>query len=113
MTDTHDLITVSDHRRALAIIRLLEQNGVRHAEIWPEDMLSNNVGFVIGGVGRPMIRPTPQAALAGPYHVLVPLHSLSAAQCVLARPDTEAQLDRLSRQSWLSRLLWSQTLSPR
>ena len=113
MTDAHDLVTVAEHRRALAIVRLLGQNGIRHVEIWPQDMLSNNVGFVIGSVGQPMLRRRPQAAPAGPYHVLVALDSLPVAQAVLARPGTEAQLDRLSRQGWLSRLLWNQTLSRR
>ena len=110
MTDAHDLITVTEHRRALAIVRLLEQNGIRHVEIWPEDMLSRNVGFIIGSVGQPLPRLRPQAAAAGPFHVLVALRSLPAAQALLARPGTEAQLDRLSRQGWLSRLLWGQTL---
>jgi predicted nuclease with RNAse H fold len=113
VTDVHDLITVTEHRRALAIVRLLEENGIRHVEVWPEDMLSNNVGFVISGKSQPLIRLRPRAAPAGPYHVLVALDSLPAAQAVLARPGAEAQLERLSRQSWLSHLLWSQTLSRR
>ena len=79
MTDAHDLITVAEHRRALAIVRLLAQNGIRHVEVWPEDILSNNIGFVLSGKSQPLIRLSPKAAPRGPYHVLVALGSLPAA----------------------------------
>jgi hypothetical protein len=106
MIEHPELITVAEHSRALAIVRLLEKNGIRHVELWPEDMLSQNIGLVIGSIGQPMPRLRPKAAPSGPFHLFVAAGELDAAREILARPGAEAQLVRLGRPGLLARLLW-------
>ena len=54
VTEMAEVLTVSDLRRAQAIVRLLEARGVQDVGLWPRDMLDTSIGILGGG---PLFQP--------------------------------------------------------
>ena len=68
MTEMAEVLTVADHRRALAIVRLLEARNVPEVSLWPRDMLDTSIGILGGGPLplEPPFRFRPKSP-AGPF----------------------------------------------
>jgi hypothetical protein len=109
VADMAEVVTVADHERAVAIVRLLKAKGVHEVGFWPKDMLDSGIG-IIGGTGLPFPLMPPyrfQArAPAGPYVVAAPKDLAPLARHYLESPSAEREIARLCRRGWFSRLIW-------
>jgi len=104
-----EVVTVADHERAVAIVRLLKAMGVYEVGFWPKDVLRSDIG-IIGGTGLPFPLMPPYRfrarAPAGPYIIAVPKDLAPLARHYLESPEAGREIARLTRRSWFSKLIW-------
>ena len=90
-----EVLTVSDLRRAQAIVRLLEARGVQDVGLWPQDMLDTSIGILGGG---PLFQPPYRfhaKGPAGPFLITVSEDLAPLARRYLESPAAEAEIARL------------------
>lgn len=99
MADMKELVTVTGHKRALATIRYLKDNGFHHVGFWPKDELSTGIG-ILGGSGPPFPMMPPYRVRphepAGPFVISVPEDLVPQARHLLSLPGADEEIERLS-----------------
>jgi len=91
-----EVITVADHKRALAVIKLLKQKGVHDVGFWPRDMLGSDIG-ILGGGPLPLELPFRFQARepAGPFVIAVDRDLVPYARDYLDSPEGQREIERL------------------
>jgi hypothetical protein len=79
-----DVAVAQDKAEAQKIYKTLKGAGIHHVDIWPQDMLSDRIGFVGHEFGSPLTRTNAHTSPHGPFHNRVPEEDLSEAQLVVS-----------------------------